>query len=117
MLIYKSKAKAKVITLKQKEVFIMVTKAQEKTMNLLRFQQYMNTLGYVNFITRPFALHPSSIEIMFVPLNNTLSNLAELIKDKDSAEIVKLLNHILKDYQLNNFKCYGRKDALWVQEF
>lgn len=95
----------------------MVTKAQKQTMNLLRFQQYMSVLGYVNFITRPCTVHPSNIEIMFVPLNNTLSNLAELIKDKDSREIVSLLNHILKDYQLDNFKCYGRKDTIWIQEF
>lgn len=87
------------------------------TVNLLKFQNYMAKLGYVLNVARTSVNGTSEIELAFMPKDNDVKNLSSLLNDKDDIGLIGLLNNVIKDYELTSFRCYGRKEYLWVQEF
>lgn len=85
--------------------------------NLMKFQNYMAKLGYVLNVARVNKHNLGEIEFSFMPKDNDVKNLSSLIDNKDDMGLITLLNHVIKDYGLKEFRCYGRKEYLWVQEF
>ena len=83
----------------------------------MKFQNYMAKLGYVLNVARENKHNLGEIELAFMPKDNDVKNLSSLLNDKDDVGLIGLLNHVIKDYGLNEFRCYGRKEYLWVQEF
>lgn len=95
----------------------MMLTTQQRTLNLMKFQNFMHKLGFELNIARQCTNNKKCIEMMFNPVGLNVENLSPLVRNKEDNSLIMLLNNVLKDYGLVGFQPYGKKDTLWVQEF